>query len=80
MQFFFMWIIFFIGAQARRTFCSRQLREQKSRPPAASALRSVINIPQVSHRTIGAARGPRPALPDRAGDGASSQRMNRMAR
>lgn len=71
---------FFAGAQARRTLCSRQLREQKSRPPATSALLSVINIPQVSQRTIGAARRPRTACPERADDGVISQRMNRQAR
>ena len=80
MQIFFIQTIFFAGAQARRARCSRQLGEQKSRPPATSALLSVINIPQVSQRTIGAARRPRPDRTGRADDGAISQRMNRHAK
>jgi hypothetical protein len=71
---------FFAGAQARRARCSRQWDEQKSRPPATSALLSVTNIPQVWQRTIGAARRTRPARPDRVDAGAISQRMNRHAR
>jgi hypothetical protein len=72
--------IFFAGAQARRARCSRQCGEQKSCPPATRALFSVTNIPQVSQRTIGAARRTRPARPDPADAGAISQRMNRHAK
>jgi hypothetical protein len=80
MQKFFIQTTFFAGAQARRACCSRQWGEQKSRPPATSALLSVINMPQVSQRTIGAARRPRPARAGRVDDGAISQRMNRHAK
>ena len=80
MQKFFTQTIFFASTQARRARCSRQWGEQKSRPPATSALLSVTNIPQVWQRTIGAVRRARAVRPDRADAGAISQRMNRHAR
>jgi hypothetical protein len=73
-------MIFFAEAQTRRARCSRQLREQKSWPPAASALRCVTNIPQVSQRTIVALRGALVARPARARDGVISQRTKRITR
>jgi hypothetical protein len=73
-----MQMIFFANAQARRARCSRQLREQKSWPPAASALCGVMNIPHVSQRTIVALRGPSVARRER--DGLISQRTKRITR
>ncbi len=71
---------FFAQAQTRRARCSRQLREQKSWPPATSALRCVMNIPHVSQRTIVALRGAFVAPRERARDGVISQRTKRITR
>ena len=78
MRKFFAGAIFF-AAQARRAFRSRHWREQKSRPPTIKALLSVMNMPQVSQRTIAALRRADRSRFERAGDGVTSQRTNRQA-